>query len=132
MTPRIAALREESLRAVPSISCERASLLTDFYQANEGKFSIPLMRARSFLHLCQHKTLYLGDGELIVGERGPRPKEAPTYPELCCHSEQDLEILNARPKTSYCVSAECLKVYREKIIPYWRGRQLARQDLRRR
>jgi formate C-acetyltransferase len=124
MTPRTAALREESLRACPSISHERASLLTDFYQAHEGKLPVPLMRARSFLHLCEHKTLYLGPGELIVGERGPRPKAVPTYPELTCHSEQDLQILNCRPKTSYAVSDECLRVYREKIIPYWRGRSM--------
>ena len=124
MTPRTARLREESLLASPAISYERASLLTDFYQANEGKFSVPVMRASSFLHLCRHKTLHLGPGELIVGERGPRPKAVPTYPELTCHSEQDLQILNSRPKTSYAVSDECLRVYREKIIPYWRGRSM--------
>jgi len=124
MTPRTAKLREESLLASPSISYERASLLTDFYQANDGKFSIPVMRARSFMHLCEHQTLYLGPGELIVGERGPRPKAVPTYPELTYHSEQDLQILNSRPKTSYAVSDECLRIYREKIIPYWRGRSM--------
>ncbi len=124
MTPRTAKLREESLNAAPSISHQRASLLTDFYQAHEGRFSIPVMRARSFQYLCQRKTLYLGPGELIVGERGPRPKAVPTYPELTCHSEQDLQILNSRPKTSYAVSDECLRVYREKIIPYWRGRSM--------
>ena len=124
MTPRTAKLREESLLASPSISYERASLLTDFYQANDGKFSIPVMRARSFMHLCEHQTLYLGPGELIVGERGPRPKAVPTYPELTYHSEQDLQILNSRPKTSYAVSDECLRIYREKIIPYWRGRSI--------
>jgi formate C-acetyltransferase len=124
VTPRTARLREQSLAASPSICHQRASLLTDFYQAHEGKFSVPLMRARSFLHLCRHKTLYLGPDELIVGERGPRPKAVPTYPELTCHSERDLRILSSRPKTSYAVSDECLRVYREKIIPYWRGRSM--------
>jgi len=124
VTPRTARLRERSLATSPSISHERASLLTDFYRAHEGKFSVPVMRARSFLHLCQHKTLYLGPDELIVGERGPQPKAVPTYPELTCHSEQDLRILNSRPKTNYSVSEECLRVYREKVIPYWRGRSM--------
>ena len=54
--------------------------MTEFYQANDGKYSVPVMRARSFLYLCEHKTIYLGDDELIVGERGPRPKAVPTYP----------------------------------------------------
>src|SRR5208337_3733715 len=72
----------------------------------------------------RHKTIYLGEGELIVGERGPRPKVVPTYPELTCHSLEDLRILDSRPKTSYSVPRECLTAYEEKIIPYWRGRSM--------
>jgi len=124
MTDRTVRLRRESLDASPSISHERASLLTDFYQANEGKYSVPVMRARSFHYLCECKTIYLGEDELIVGERGPEPKATPTYPELTCHSLEDLRILNSRPKTSYAVSEECFKVYQEKIIPYWRSRNM--------
>ena len=124
MTPRTARLRQESLDARPALTAERASLLTDFYQANDGKYSVPVMRARSFHYLCRHKTIYLGEGELIVGERGPRPKVVPTYPELTCHSREDLRILNSRPKTSYAVPDECLAVYEEKVIPYWRGRSM--------
>jgi trans-4-hydroxy-L-proline dehydratase len=124
MNEQIARLRQKSLAAKPSISCERAALITDFYRANEGLYSIPVMRVQSFLHLCRHKTIYLGEGELIVGERGPEPKATPTYPELTCHSLDDLRILNGRPLTSYAVSDECLRVYETKVIPYWRGRSM--------
>jgi len=124
MTERTARLRQASLEAVPAITPERALLITEFYQANQGRYSVPVMRARAFYHLCQHKTIYLGDEELIVGERGPAPKVVPTYPELTCHSLEDLRILNSRPKTSYRVSDECLRIYEEKIIPYWRGRSM--------
>jgi formate C-acetyltransferase len=124
MTERTARLRRESLDTPPSISPERARLITEFYQANEGRHSIPVMRAMAFLHLCQHKTIHLGEGELIVGERGPKPKSVPTFPELTCHSQEDLEILNSRPKTHYQVDAECLRQYRETVIPYWRGRSM--------
>jgi trans-4-hydroxy-L-proline dehydratase len=112
------------LDARPALSPERAVLMTDFYQANAGRYSPPVMRARAFLHLCLHQTLYLGDDELIVGERGPRPKAVPTFPELTCHSLEDLEILHSRPKTHYDVDADCLRLYRERIIPYWRGRSM--------
>ena len=124
MTDRTARLRQASLDAKPCIAEERAVLVTGFYQANEGRFSAPVMRAQCFHHLCRHKTIYLGEDELIVGERGPRPKAVPTYPELTCHSIEDLRILNSRPKTSYAVSDECVKVYQETIIPYWRGRNM--------
>ena len=124
MTDRIARLREASVAARPRISEERALLMTEFYQANDGKLSPPMMRARSFLHLCRHKAIHIGPDELIVGERGPRPKAVPTYPELTCHSLDDLDILHGRPKTSYAVSEQCRRAYEEKVIPYWRGRSM--------
>jgi len=124
MTERTARLRRQSLDARPSISPERALLLTEFHRAQEGRLSVPLMRARAFLELCRRKTIYLGADELIVGERGPRPKATPTYPELTCHSLEDLRILNGRPKVHYDVDAECLRVYEEQVIPYWQGRSM--------
>ncbi len=59
------------------------------------------MRALAFHHLCEHKTLYIGEGELIVGERGPAPKAVPTYPELTCHTRRGPRILDRgrRPAT---------------------------------
>jgi formate C-acetyltransferase len=124
MNERTARLRRQTLETPPSISGERARLITEFYQANEGRHSAPVLRALAFLHLCRHKTLYLGEEELIVGERGPRPKAAPTFPELTCHSLEDLRILDSRPKTWYKVDAQTLKLYEEIIIPYWRGRSM--------
>ncbi len=124
MNERTARLRRQSLDTPPSLSGERAWLLTEFYQANEGRFSVPVMRARAFLHLCQHKTIYLGEDELIVGERGPAPKAVPTFPELTCHSVEDLRILNSRPKTWYRVDEATIRLYAEQIIPYWQGRSM--------
>jgi len=124
MTDRVRRLRQQSLDAAPRISTERAELLTDFYAAEEGKHSVPVMRALAFRHLCENKTVYIGDGELIVGERGPEPGAVPTFPELTCHSVEDLEILSVRPKTSYAVDDDGIRRYRDKVIPYWRGRSI--------
>ena len=124
MNDRTRRLRQESLDLVPSISSERAELLTDFYRQHLGRHSVPVLRAKSFYHLCQNKTLFLGEEELIVGERGPRPKAVPTYPELTCHSLEDLRILDSRPKTAYRVSERCLEAYESHIIPFWQGRSL--------
>jgi len=66
MNPRTEALRRHSLDARPSISAERALLLTRFYRENDGRWSVPVTRARSFLDLCEKKTIHLGKGELIV------------------------------------------------------------------
>ena len=124
MNGRTSRLRQESLDAIPTVSSERAELLTGFYRANEGRWSTPVLRAKAFAHLCERKTIWIGDEELIVGERGPRPKAVPTYPELACHSLEDLRILDTRPLTSYRVPPECREAYERAVIPYWRGRSL--------
>ena len=33
--------------------------------------SVPVLRAANFLDHCRKKAIYIGEGELIVGERGP-------------------------------------------------------------
>ncbi|MEW5872898.1 MAG: trans-4-hydroxy-L-proline dehydratase [Chloroflexota bacterium] len=124
LTPRVARLRQQSLEAQPHLSTERAELITAFYQQDLGLLSAPMQRALAFQYLMEHKTIYIGEGELIVGEKGPAPKATPTYPELCCHSLQDLDILNSRPKIPFAVSAPARQVYAEVIIPFWRGRSL--------
>jgi len=124
---RIVFLREASYVAEPSISVERARILTDFYRKNEGKYPAPVLRALSFKELCTKQSIYIGDRELIVGERGPGPKAVPTYPELTCHSEQDLRILNTRERQRYAVSEEGIRIYKEEIIPFWKGKTLREQ-----
>jgi formate C-acetyltransferase len=124
MNERVNKLRMESYEAPVTISAERAVLITDFYRDNIGRYSVPVMRAKAFEHLCRHQTIYIGDGELIVGERGPKPKAVSTYPELTCHSEEDLRILDSRPKTRYAVDESEIALYREKVIPFWRGRTM--------
>ena len=49
----------------------------------------------------EHKEIHIRKDELIVGERGPAPKAAPTFPELCCHSLEDFEVLDSREKIAY-------------------------------
>jgi len=124
MNERIRRLREESFSTKPSFSAERALLTTEFHEEWLGRVSTPLLRAMNFRYLCQKKTIWIGEGELIVGERGPRPRAVSSFPELTCHSEEDLRILDSRPMTSYAVAEEERRVYRERVIPYWRGRSM--------
>jgi pyruvate formate-lyase/glycerol dehydratase family glycyl radical enzyme len=86
--------------------------------------SIPVARALAFKHLLENKRICLNDGELIVGERGPSPKLTPTYPEICCHSLEDLAVLDSRKKIPYAVDDETKRVYEEMIIPFWRGKSI--------
>jgi len=124
MNERVTRLRKQSLAVIPAVSTERAELMTAFYKQHTALTSAPVTRAESFRYLMEHKLIYIGEDELIVGEKGPAPKATPTYPELCCHSLQDLDILDSRGKIPFKVSAEARKVYEEIIIPFWRGKSM--------
>src|SRR5512133_2266843 len=107
ISPRVTRLRDQSLNAVEKLSAERALLMTQFYKSDEAReLSAPVKRARALEYLLRNKKIYIGEGELIVGERGPAPKETPTYPEISLHSLQDLEILNTREKVFFRVDDE--------------------------
>ena len=130
MNDRIKTLREQSLNAEATISLERAELLTEFYKSGEPSInSIPVTRAKAFQYLLLNKSLCINNGELIVGERGPRPKATPTYPELCTHSIEDFEILNSREKVPFKVDDELKEFQKEKIIPYWEGNSIRNKIL---
>ncbi|MBU2610688.1 MAG: glycyl radical protein [Chloroflexi bacterium] len=130
LSERVAQLRRQSLEARPTLSTERAELITQFYaqhlpgQQNPGFTSAPMRRALAFQYLMEHKTIYIGPGELIVGDKGPAPKATPTYPELCCHSLQDLDILDSREKIPFAVDARARQVYQETIIPFWQDKSM--------
>jgi pyruvate formate-lyase/glycerol dehydratase family glycyl radical enzyme len=120
---RVRKLRQASLDAQPWLSRERAELMTEFCR-HSRETSTPVRRALAFKYLMENKTIYIGDGELIVGERGPTPKGTPTYPELCCHSIHDLQILNDRKKISFTVDDQTRRVYEDRIIPFWQGQSI--------
>ena len=123
MTERIRKLREQSLNAENRISAERALLITEFYQSGMADAEpVPVQRALAFKYILEHKYICVNEGELIVGEREPAPKATPTYPEICIHSLQDLEILNDRPKVSFKSDETTRAAYRDIIIPYWKGK----------
>ena len=123
LSDRVKKLRDESLNAVEKLTAERALLVTQFYKSDESReLSSPVCRAKAFEYILKNKKLYIGDGELIVGERGPAPKETPTYPEICIHSLNDLDILDTREKVSFKVSDEVKEIYKREIIPFWKGK----------
>jgi pyruvate formate-lyase/glycerol dehydratase family glycyl radical enzyme len=125
MKERIKKLREQTVNTKPYITPERAILITKFYKSNRAnEVSVPVRRAIALKYLMENKDVCINEGELIVGERGPAPKATPTYPEITIHSLNDLKILNSRKKTSFSVDEETKKIYREEIIPFWKGKSI--------
>ena len=122
MNGRIRRLRQQNFDTPTTLSIERALIETEFYKAHYGTMPTPVLRARNFYEICKKKTIYIGDDELIVGERGPVPKAVPTFPELTCHSVEDLHTLDTRELQSYHISQEDIDTYEREVIPYWAGK----------
>ena len=82
MTPRVSRLRQESLDTRPTLSVERAVLVTEAMEQAKD-LPPPIQRAMVFRHVLEHKHIHIGEGELIVGERGPDdPGAAARAPRL--------------------------------------------------
>ena len=124
MNDRVTRLRHESFETPVTLDHERAAIVTAVYREHQGRLTTPMLRATTLYELCRRKSLYIGADELIVGERGPRPKCVGTYPEVTCHSLDDLEVLDGRAQNPYRVSDECRQVFHDEVIPFWQGRTM--------
>lgn len=122
MNERIKRLHQQSVNTETTLTIERALIETAFYKEYYGKMPNCILRARNFYEICKKKTIYIGQDELIVGERGPVPKAVPTFPELTCHTVDDLHTLDTRELQPYHISQEDIDTYEREVIPYWKGR----------
>ena len=123
-TERTKKLREQSVSAQPRISAERAYWFTQAYKKYEGSVDIPVLRALAFKTYMENRELCINDGELIVGEKGVGPQCSPTFPELCCHTMEDLSVMNDRELISFKVDDETRRIHEREIMPYWSRRSI--------
>ncbi|MCL2852847.1 MAG: glycyl radical protein [Defluviitaleaceae bacterium] len=124
MNERVRRLRNQSLQTDPTLSIERAILVTEAYKQYQGKVSLPVLRALALKHLLSNKAIVINDDELIVGERGPKPQAASTFPELCCHTVEDFRVIDKREKIFFRVDEETLRQQEQVIIPFWQGKAM--------
>ncbi len=129
MNERIRRLRRESTTTPASIDMERARYFTEAYQTYEGEVSIPELRALALKHYFANKTIGIGEGELIVGEKGCGPQASPTFPDLCCHTLADLHVMNDRELINFRVKEEDYAFQEDVVIPYWEKRSMRHKIL---
>lgn len=122
---RIEQLRDESIEATVKISPERASLLTKFYRSDLPKGKSPQVRqAMAFKYMMERVGIPVENGQLIVGIRGSGINEVPTFPEICVHSENDLDTLDTRENMQYKVDTITRDLYENEVLPFWKGRAM--------
>lgn len=124
MNERVRKLRRVSVDTQPRISIERARIETETYKKYEGTMSVPELRATALYEYMRQRKLYIGEGELIVGEKSEGPQVAPTFPELCCHTLEDMHIMNDRELISFKIDEAALDYQRDTVIPFWKERSM--------
>ncbi len=129
MNKRVLDLRKQSIETKPSISIERGIIVKQSYEKYEGTVEKPILRALAFKDMMERKTLCINDGELIVGEKGQTPQNAPTYPELTCYTKEDFEILNSRKEVSFKTSKQDIDKYLNEIVPFFDKRSMRKRIL---
>ena len=129
MNDRVKSLRKQSVEAIPHIDIQRAELFTQAYKMYEGTVSIPELRALAFKHYMENRSLCINDKELIVGEKGDSPQASPTFPELCCHTLEDMDVMDSRDIIFFKVDGKTRQFHQDVIIPYWEKRALRNKML---
>lgn len=127
MNARIQKLRANLFAADPQISAERARYFTEAMQASEGEY-IGLRRAKAFRHVLKNISIYLLDGELLVGSQAEKPKAAPIYPEYShCWLEEEFAgkpyHFYERPGDRFTYQEETKEEILS-ILSYWHGKSI--------
>jgi pyruvate formate-lyase/glycerol dehydratase family glycyl radical enzyme len=123
-TARVQRLRAILLNTTPEVCAERARFLTEAYRAHEADPPV-LRRAKALAHVLENMTIFVGEGELIVGNQASKPRAAPIFPEYSCDwIEREIDKFAHRRADVYRVPPAVRTELLEEILPYWPGRTL--------
>ncbi|MDH6364082.1 choline trimethylamine-lyase [Enterococcus sp. PF1-24] len=124
MTPRLKRLKDNYLKAVPSITIHRAIAYTNIVKETPGLPKI-MQRAKAFRAACETAPILIQDDELIVGHPNGAPRAGAFSPEIAWRWMKDeLDTIHNRPQDPFYISEEDKKVMREELFPYWENKSL--------
>lgn len=118
---RIKSLRDRVLDTKSSVCTERASFYTEVYKNNEEK-PVLIKRALALEETLKKMTIYIDEGELIVGNHSSRLNAAPFFPEYAVEwMLKELDEFDKRPGDAFYLTENTKQEIR-KICPFWEGR----------
>ena len=112
------ALQEHGYRQGVKLCLDRARLLTESYKETEGEPEI-LRRAKALVRILENMTIYILDGECIVGNMASSPGAIPLHPEHC-HKDIDWGITSS---LGDMLDDKGKEEWRE-ISRYWEGKSM--------
>ena len=136
LSERISFLREKMVSTKPSVCTERARFYTHAYKENEDK-PVIIRRAIALEKTLKEMTIFIDDGELIVGNQSSKRRAAPIFPEYAVDwLPEEMDGLDKRPGDAFYITNEHKRDLTD-IAAWWKGkvlydkgRALMTQDLR--
>ncbi len=127
MNERISELREKLFSVKPGICPERARFFTESMKKTEGEY-IATRRAKGFAAVLEKMTLWVDDGELIVGNQSSRRRAAPVFPEystkwLIEEFDGKPYFMDQRPGDRFYFSKEVQDEVSD-LLEYWKDRSI--------
>jgi pyruvate formate-lyase/glycerol dehydratase family glycyl radical enzyme len=123
---RIKRLRESVLSQTPMVCIERARYVTEAYKENEAQ-PVYIKRAKAVEKTLENMSIYIKDGELIVGNQASEERTAPVFPEYAVDwiEKELLEKgnFNTREGDNFYLPEEH-KAELLEIASYWKGKTL--------
>ena len=124
---RIALLKKEMLEEPRYASIEQARIVTESYKRTDG---LPrcIQRAEALKDSLEQIRIRIEPDERIVGNRTPGVRGGVVFPETgASWVDREFETLPTREQDRFQVHPEDITEFREKILPYWKGRSLEDQ-----
>ena len=119
--PRVQKVRQDLLDSIPAICPERALLITEAYKQTEGEPFV-LRKAKALDAILSNMSIYIEDGQLIVGNQASSQRAAPIFPEYSIDWIIDeLDTFASRSGDFFIINDETKQKLRG-IQPYWHGR----------
>ncbi|MDR3294086.1 MAG: glycyl radical protein [Clostridiales bacterium] len=119
---RVERLLAEFRNERPSIDIERGKFFTESFRATEGQ-PLVLRWAKALYHYAKNATVYIDDGQLIVGRAGKQGRYGILYPELDGDFlDEAIKALPARESSPFDITPEDARTVIEEISPYWKGK----------
>ncbi len=123
LSARIFKLREQVLSAKPAICTERAGFYTDIYSGYDNS-PVIIKRALALKKTLEEMTIFINDGELIVGNQSSKMRAAPVFPEYVTSWILDeLDEFDKRPGDAFYIT-ENQKTELKEICSRWEGKTL--------
>lgn len=124
MTQRLKDLKDNYLKAVPSITTHRARAFTKMMKENPGMPRI-MLRAKAFRLACEQAPLLIQDNELIVGHPCGAPRAGGFSPDIAWRWMRDeIDTIHERPQDPFYISDEDKRIMKEELFPFWETRSL--------